>query len=271
MRRASLVVVGALALALGIFFAVRRHTAASPPPRIEVLLNRVSADKAGMGLLRATLAVTPGKFVLLGDDKSLYAVGWGGVRPLGGISGLHSFAYTPDGLLLGVRDQELVYLDEGGSLQRLFRLPSEAMGIAAGSRDKMFLYENTNGGSSALYELLHGKRVRKLLDSPEPINAVAETEDGRIIFAAGHALYSFAPNEPMHIIAAVPGRNGIVSFARVPVDGRIFLSNGESIFAVADGKPKLVSRDAGGILRWFDGGLLVLDAKQSLLIRIVGI
>lgn len=180
-------------LLLALILAGPAGAAAAAPPNpaakttVEVLLNKLSATKNKIGALTAAVAVTPGRTLLVEDADRFYEVAWGGVRRVEGIKGLGAFAYSLDGVFMGIRDKELVYLSQNGPLEKITSLPSAGMGLAAG-RGKMYLYERNGGDKNGLYVLFPVKNSLRLFDSPEPIDAVLEVGD-RVLFSAGNAVF----------------------------------------------------------------------------------
>lgn len=256
----------AIAALLLLLSAALPATAATAP-RVEVLLTPTLATRAGMGPLGDALALTPGRLVLLADPARAYAVGWGGVQRVDN-GRLEAYAYTSDGVLLGVRGRQLMYLAADGVMKTLCGLPSDGMGISAGEGQRVFLFERNPTGHSALYELLPQRRFRKLLESPQPIAAAIESQ-GRLLFAAGNALFQLAPDKSLRLRAALPGPLPIRSLAASRNGNTLFLATGDSVFAVRDGASSVLLKDAGGSLLRDGDALLVLDPRRSLLMRIV--
>lgn len=254
-------------LALLLLLAATLPATAADAPRLEILLNQTLATRAGMGPLVNALALTPGRLVLLADPVRAYAVGWGGVQGVN-TSRLEGYAYTADGLLLGIRGRQLMYLAADGVLKTLCGLPADGMGISAGEGRRMFLFERNATGSSALYELLPQRRFRKLLESPRPIAAVIESQ-GRVLFAAGNAVFLLAPDKSLQVLAALPGTTPIRALASDRSGKTLYLSNGESVFKLHDGVASVLLKDNGGSLLRDGDALLVLDPRHSLLLRIV--
>ena len=204
--------------------------------------------------------------MLLGERSRTYLLGWGGARGVAGLDGLDAMAYTPDGFLMAIRGRELLILDGKGGLKTILTLPSVGMGLAAGAKDRMLLFERLSG-RSGLYELRPGAKIVKLLESPEPIGGAAQ-DGGRIVIAAGRSLYEIAVGKPMRLLAS--GENPLRSVA-VGSGRRVYASDGESVFALEGGNLALVTKVAGGELSWLAGGLLVFDPKLSLLARVSGL
>lgn len=240
---------------------------AATPPRIEVLLNQKIATQAAMGQPLPVLALTPDRAVLLTDATRTFAVGWGGVKSLGGL-GLEAFAYTRDGLLMGVRGRQLMYLGADGKFKTLSGLPSTGMGISAGESARLFLFERNASGPSALYELLPQRRFRKLLESPQAITAVTESQ-GHVLFTAGNAVFALAPDKSVRALAVIPGKVPLRSLAASRSGKTLYLSDGKNVFALTNGAASVLLKETGGALLGDGDALLVLDPRSSLLLRIV--
>lgn len=253
--------------ALLLLLALAVPARAADALRVEVLLTPALAARAGMGPPGNALALTPGRLVLLADPARAYAVGWGGVQHVDNAR-LEAYAYTSDGVLLGVRGRQLMYLAADGKLKTLCGLPAEGMGISTGESRRVLLFERNPAARSALYELLPQRRFRKLLESPQPIAAAIESQ-GRLLFAAGNALFQLAPDKTLHLLAALPGALPIRSLAASRNGNTFYLATDDNVFALRDGASSVVLKDAGGSLLSDGDALLVLDPRRSLLLRIV--
>lgn len=239
-------------------------------PTVEVMLNKQSAEKHHIGTLTPALVVTPTHFLMIEDNKKFYQVAWGGVRPVDGLRGLDAFDYLPNGDFAGIRGKELVALAKSGELEPIMALPSEGMGLAAG-RGKTYLFERDGGERNGLFILLPNKKGLKLLESPEPIAAVLEDGDG-ILFAAGTGIYRFGADKTTKLVFGLPkGSRNISSLAQDPATKRIYASDGDSVFSFKDKDVVVITRENGGVLRWFGDGLIIFDPKAPLLIRIRGL
>lgn len=252
-------------------FVLPVHAAAPPAPpiprRVEVMLNAQMAKLAKLGPLNAGFAVTPTRKVMLSSDEEMFLVGWGGIQPITGIIGMETYAFAHDGELLGIRKREFVRPDHKGVLTRIFTLPSDGMGIARGVGKRMFLFERASGGKSGLYELLPGLKVVKILESPGPISAVTQAADGRVLFAVGGSIFEVAPGNKMRTVAV--GGKPIRSLTTT--GSRIFASDGASVYSIEGDKLTVITKETGGDIQWFDGGLLIFDPKSPLLVRITGL
>jgi hypothetical protein len=262
------------ALILSAVIAAASFSAAAEPkdvskPTIEVMLNKLSADKHHIGALTPALVVTPTRFLMVEDENRFYQVALDGIRPVDGVRGLSAFEYAPDGSFVGVRGKDLVSLAKNGKLEKIMTLPSAGMGLAAG-RGKMYLFERAGSERSGIFILLPDKKGLKLFESPEPIAAVMEDGDG-ILFAAGSAIYRFSADKKTKLVLGLPkGSRNITSLAQDPKTQRIYASDGASVFSFKDKDVVVITRENGGILRWFGDGLIIFDPKAPLLIRIRG-
>jgi hypothetical protein len=241
---------------------------AGKPIKIEVLLDEKLARDANMDALGDQLTVTPRRLAVIADRTRLYAVGWGGSAPLEGIDHLDAFDYTADGFLLGVRGETLLYLDAEGKLQELTSLPHKGMGLAQ-TDNAMLLFDRTrNDSHAAIYELEPGRRARKLVESPTPIDAVARAGT-RLFFATDGVAFEASVTAGLVPVASLPGNVKIRSLAATA--DRLYISDGDSIYVVRGTESALVTNGLGGTLRMDRGALLVLDHKRRMLARITGL
>ena len=242
--------------------------------RYEVLLTGKMLDDAKLNApFIKTLDITYSRFILLSTNDRFYLLGWGGIEPMGQrIAGtISSFACASDGLLMVVREKELCYMDRRGNLARLFGLPSRSMGIACG-KNVMYAYDRgRDRRGSSLYAIARGRKYTKLLETPAPINSVAEMNNA-ILFATGSALFSYnIANKELSPLFALPKEQEIISIAADAASGKIYFSTAGKFYLMNDKGASLISDQFGGVLRYFDNGLIVFDPGKKLLIRIVGL
>lgn len=103
---------------------------------------------------------------------------------------ISSFAFTNEGLLMAIRDNELCYLDTTGYLKKAFQLPSYGMGIA-GSKYAMYIYDKTaNKSVNGVYALLHGGNYKLLFKVDRPIEALTEA-NGKIYYSYANSILSY--------------------------------------------------------------------------------
>jgi hypothetical protein len=216
---------------------------------------------------------TSNRLVLLSTTDRFYLLGWGGMQAIGQkVTGpVSSFAYTPDGYLMVIRNRELCRLDSLGNLTRLFGLPNPSMGICSG-RNVMYVYDQRKGQvRNAIYVLAKGGKYAPLLEVPTAINSVIEA-GSVLLFSTENAIYSFNPrSKKLKALLVVNKDKEIKSIAIDTAINRIFFSTGNAIYAVKDSGMVTLNKDFGGVLRYFNNGLLVFNPEKKILIRMVGI
>jgi hypothetical protein len=73
------------------------------------------------------------------------------------------------------------------------------------------------------------------------------------------------------VLDVIPKNKKIESIALDALNRRIYFSTDSAIYAYKNSGTVLVTNEIGGILRFFNGGLIVFSPEKQLLIRIVGI
>ncbi len=242
--------------------------------RIEVLLNpQMCIDAQVNGQFIHSLEITPEHHILLSTSEKLYALGWGGLLPFekNVPVKLNSFAYTPDGFLMGVQAGELVIFDSLANRVKLFDLPEKGMEIASG-KYVMYVFEKNKAKSShILFAVARGGKFARLLEIRTPIQAVAEMGNS-ILFASGNSVFRFAlKNHELKALVTLPGKRQVRSLAVDTLTGRIFFSTDSIVFAFKDSVISVVTDKTGGILKYYNNGLIIFNPERSLLLRITGI
>lgn len=236
---------------------------------VERILQPNAAAQAQLGPLVDSVAVTPNGVAVVGDGKNLWAVGASEIQQIAKIHGLTSFAFSPEGLLVGVRARDLVYFDpKTGDVKTIFSLPGDGMRIVPGRRDHFYIFGAEAKERYGLYELLPGRKVVKIVSSPVPITSVARVED-RTLLVAGGALYAVSGTQ-LRLIAGEPN-GGLTSVGVDEAGERIYLSDSARIFEIQRSGTAALFGDLGGTLYWCDGGLLVFNPGKRLLVRLVGL
>lgn len=242
--------------------------------RYEVLLNGKLLDDARLQeKFIGALDITSSRLILLSTNDRFYLLGWGGIEPVGQrVAGtISSFAYSSDGFLMIVRDRMISSMDPRGNLSTLFGLPDKSMGIGAG-KHVMYVYDREKGRrKNALYVLAKGGKYAKLFEIPTPISAVVEINN-TVVFATGSALFVYnIKNKEIKPLFALPKDKEIVSIAVDASSSRIYFSTAGAFYALNDDGAVIVSDKLGGVLRYFDDGLIVFDPDKRLLMRITGL
>ncbi len=221
-----------------------------------------------------SIDITPERHVLISTKDQFYLLGWGGMTPLGKsvTSGsIRSFAFSTDSLLMVVKNDEICYFDSNRELKKLYKLPGKQMAISAG-KDVMYVYDQSTAASgNFIYVITPGGKYAVLLEASLPVNAVKEL-DSSLIFASGNLLFEFdLKTKNYKILSSLSKEKNIISVTSDPSCGRIYFSTDRAIYAVNDTSAITVSEGMGGILKFFDDGLVVFDPAKKFLLRIAGI
>jgi hypothetical protein len=240
-----------------------------PKLSVERILTPSVAQQQHLGILRPDIAVTPNGVAVVGDGDKLWAVGADGAVRIAGVRNANSFSISPQGLLVVVSGKSLLYLDPVSKiLKPIFDLPFPGMSIVAENQDSFFLFGPDGAMGFALYELLPGRKVVKVVDSPRPITGVTRLADD-VLIVCGGALFAVYQNS-LRLLAGEIGGN-LRSVAADSSAHEIFVSDGKSIFAIHQDKVVPLVGDVGGELRWQSGGLLVFNPTQRSLARLVNL
>lgn len=242
--------------------------------RYEVLMSTALLKTMNLNpVFISTLDVTPERHVLVSTEKRAYLLGWGGMKPLGkpAAGAISSFAFTPDGLLMVVMDKEICYFDSLGTLTSLYRLPYSDMGISAGKRT-MYIYDRSTGKTNkGVYELSPGGKYKVLFELTSPIKSVAEFNN-TLLFTTRNLLCQFdLATKDYKVLASLSKDKTILSVTVDHSGNRIYFSTDREIYAVNNSAAITISKELGGILKFYADGLMVFDPGKSFLIRIVGI
>jgi hypothetical protein len=242
--------------------------------RFEILLSsKMLNDTLSEEKFVNSIDITSNRLILLSTTNQYYLLGWGGIGPLGQkVTGnIGSFAFTSDSLLMTIRNNELCGFESDVNLSKLFDLPNEGMGISSG-KYVMYIYDrDIEKTKYALYVIAKGGNYYKLFEVPSPIKSVVEMNSS-ILFATGNGLFSFnLKDKNLKALAVLPKDEEIKSIAVDTSSNRIYFSTENVIYALVDSKAAIVFDDFGGILRFFDNGLMVFNPDKKFLIRIIGI
>lgn len=221
----------------------------------------------------STLDVTPERLVMVSSENRAFLLGWGGMKPLGkpASGAISSFAFTPDGLLMVVMDKEICYFDSLGALTSLYKLPYSDMGISAGKKT-MYIYDRSTGKTNkGVYELSPGGKYKILFELTSPIKSVAEFNN-TLLFTTRNLLCQFdLATKDYKVLASLSKEKTILSVTADLSGNRIYFSTDREIYAVNNSAAITISKELGGILKFYADGLMVFDPGKSFLIRIVGI
>lgn len=239
------------------------------PIKIARILTPEIAAKQNLGTLCPSVAITPNGVAVVGDGDQMWAVGADGAVKVEGVRNASSFAFSPDGLLVVVSGSNLQYLDPfNKTLKLIYTLPAAGMRIVPEGKDRFLLYGPDGAKGFALFELLPGRKVVKVIDSPRPITGVVRNGEQLLIVTGGmlFAIY----NNSMLLLAGESG-GALRSVAIDPDSGRIFLSDGNRTFEFHEGKIIPLFSDLSGELRWQSGGLLIFNPKERFLVQVANL
>jgi hypothetical protein len=242
--------------------------------RLEVLLGSKMLDDINLNIKFVnSLNVTPDQHILLSTTNQFYLLGWGGIKPVGQkvTDTISSFAYTPDGFLMIAHNKELCYIDSLGKLTHLYELPGIDMGITAG-KNVIYVYDRDKEQKKhALYILAKGHKYIKLFEISTPITSVLEMNE-TLLFATENKLFSVNPkSKDIKALAALPKDKKIISLGVDTLNSRIYFSTDSVVCTLKDSSVVIITNEFGGVLRFFNDGLIVFNPEKKFLVRILGI
>jgi hypothetical protein len=255
-------------------FAVQGFPVKSDSLRFEVLLSsKMLNDIHLQANFINSIGITPNRLILLSTNDQFYVLGWGGIAPLGKkfMGNIDGYAFTSDGFLMVISNNYICMPDSAVNLSKLIKLPNEGMGISPG-KDVMFVYDqNKNQQKNALYLIAKGGKYARLFEVTTPINSVVEMNDS-ILFATENGLFSFNLNSKKIKALAALSRDKEVKSIAVDTSGNsIYFSTNNMIFALKDSGAVMITDQFGGVLRYFNEGLIVFNPEKKFLVRIAGI
>jgi hypothetical protein len=218
-----------------------------------------------------SIDITSENLLLLSTRDQFYLLGWGGIVPFGKRTqgNIGSFAYTPDKLLMTIRNEELCVFDDGGNLEMLYSLPSSEMGISRGQFAMYIFDRNGSKQKQAVYVLARGGKYSRLFEVPRPVYSLIENGN-KILFTNGNTIYQYSlDNKEMKAVASLPDDMTIRSLTMDKVTGIIYFSTDNMIFSLKGTDKGVLTDQIGGKLM-FHNGLIVFNPEKKLLIRITG-
>lgn len=241
------------------------------------LLDSVLVDSAKInGTFIPSIDIAPNKSIVLSTQNKLYALGWLGIQSISkSISpSISSFAFTHDSVLMLVVEKDIMIKDTVGIFNSIAKLPVANMGISRGG-EVMYLYDrNAIAGKTkyAIYALAHGGKYKKLLSSPQPITGVVEMNK-QLYIAIGSGIYTInLSNNELQLVAGMQKDMPINSLTVDYVNDIIYFTTSEGIYAWSNNQLAYVTGDfGGGIIQYFDNGILLFNPSTKDLLRITGI
>ena len=269
------VIISIIFFAISGLYAQSSSSVKNDSLRFEILMSNRMLNDIHLDIkFIESLEITSNNLIMLSSTNKFYLLGWGGIKPIGQklADTVSSFAYTPDGYLMVVRNKELCYVDSIGNLAKIRTLPSRSLNITEGKNAMYFFDHNKNKQKYSLYKLAKGSsKFDTLVLVPSPITAVAEVNK-YILFSVGNALFYFNPkNKDLVALTALEKDKEIKSIAVDTINDIIYYSTAQSIYALKDSKFIIVTEEIGGMLKCYMNGLLVFNPERKLLIRITGL
>ncbi|MDR0542285.1 MAG: hypothetical protein LBH19_08750 [Dysgonamonadaceae bacterium] len=214
--------------------------------------------------------ILPSGFILLSSPTQFYALGVGGMLPFSEKSqkSVQSFTQTPDEALMLICDQQLCYLDSVGEIQKLFRLPNEGMRIKSG-KDVLYLFDSDISKEKyTIYLLLKGGQYSTLLDYFYPVTDILEI-DNYLFFSSKNKIMrvNIEQKEIVEIVSLSNSSEIIISLTADKQNGEIYFSTNNSIYRLANRKIEWINNELGGLLYYYNDGLLLFLPEKPLLIR----
>ena len=177
------------------------------------------------------------------------------------------FTMDAGGAMFITRFDELHQLGPRG-LQPVAKMPSALIG--ASSRHPGLLYVFGDGDVFLISDVEGSSRRITVIENGEPIGALCEAADGYYV-ATGRVLHQIY-GERKRLVFEFPESGGpIESLACTDRADLLFASTASTVYALFGTTAVPITRDFGGVIRWRDGRLFVLDRQRDYLVGIAGI
>jgi hypothetical protein len=223
----------------------------------------------------SAIDISPDKYITLSTANKVYLLGWGGISQLGKAAeagSIGSYAYTKEGLLMAIQGNVLSSMNGQGTLDTIVQLPRSNMGMAAG-KSVMYLFDRSRDDNQyRLYAFAKGGKYKQLLVSPKPISAVVEMNDS-LYLAIGSGIFSLSSqSNALNLVAGFQKESEIRSMAVDSVNSILYIATRDGIYASQNNSLFYVTGDfGGGMLKYFNGGLILFNPETLDIIRIVNI
>ena len=249
--------------------------AATPPSEIQLWqgarLTPVLTPAALASLpVRLTLqfeVIKGGQVIALTADGALVDLTARRMLPAKAPLGITSLT-ADGGLPIAVRGRRLGWYD-GGTVPEKIQLPQDGLMVAAGPKQRLYLY-GPQGAGSVIYLLEQG-RVAKLLELSDGRISTLAVIGERLFFAAGNTIYAAAEGQRPAIVFVASGHPEIRSIAADPLAGLVYFAAGDAVYAMRAGMAVSVLRGLEGSLRYAGDALYVLDPWRGWLVALRGL
>ncbi len=177
------------------------------------------------------------------------------------------FAFAGRGLRILV--DGVLYAVDGGAPRKLLDVPLKSC-LFVPDGDRTFISGVLPDGRPALF--LHREREgQKALLSPDaPIDAMALAKE-TLYFSSGSRIFALKEGGPARLLAHLPRFSHIPSVAADEVNGLLYFSDGDDLYALRGGDILLVREGLGGMLRARGDDLYVLSWRGNALFRMTGL
>jgi hypothetical protein len=136
----------------------------------------------------------------------------------------------------------------------------------------MYVYDRSTAKTGhSVFLITHGGQHAKLFEMPTPINSVVEYGNS-LLLASGNAIfrYNFKEKE-FKLFAALPEDQAIKSIALDTLQNRVYFSTDNMIYGLKESSAVIISDQVGGLIRYFNDGLIVFNPEKKFIIRVLGI
>ena len=241
----------------------------------EILLSNQMLKETGpyTGLIDC-MAISPQNLVALSDSSQIYLLGWRGITAIGNKSknAISGFAYTQDGLLLAVQNDDLCYINKEGTWENLYKLPSRDMSITTG-KEVIYAYDRKpNGEKYHVFALAKGGRYMHILESPKPVHGICEEGDS-VYLAIESGIYSYSPGtKKLRLKMVMDKGTTITSLTVDPIKQIFYFTTPAAIYALSrNSLVRLTTEFPGSKVTWFGNGLFLFNSSTNDIFRIVNV
>lgn len=220
--------------------------------------------------------ISPNKLIVLSSQNKVYTLGWLGINQIAQINTapISSFAFTHDSVLMLVAGKDLLLRDTSGKFLPVVKLPMADMRLSRGG-EVMYLFDNKFVSGKikyGLYVLAPGGKYKKILSSPQPISAVTEMNK-QLYVAIGSGIYTLnLSNNELQLVFALQKEMSIKSLTVDYANDILYFSTTEEVYAWKNNNISYITGDfGGGIIQYFDNGILLFNPSTKDLLRITSI
>lgn len=188
----------------------------------------------------------------------------------GDIPAPDSFALDDGEVLLTIAGDYFGQLDEG-EYSRAVPLPVKGMRLApSANAGTVYLFGGEGVVSRRLYAMHRDGKFNVLVDLPEAVTAVADTQHA-IYVATASEIYRVQGPVLQLVIRLPENTQPVVSLAASADDKLLYFASPRRVYALHGLAAISIVNDAGGMLRMRNGNLYLWDQARSLLVSLTGV